>query len=247
MSFFDASAAGRRFGTLFLGFLLSLYAAWLINAQLDYGYSWLYYWMSIDQHIEYFAPLNRFRDGFHLLDSDQHIQLFQQICVSVHNQGQGLSDILYPVGQGQVSLLHHAEVVHLQDVANLIDQIHVLAMVVTILWLLLLILPFVFPVFKRKAAAKFVGLFFIGVVVATIVTVFVLGPKSVFYKMHTWVFPDNHQWFFYYQDSLMSTMMKAPDLFAGIAVQILLLGCILFLMGLGFSKKIYEVKILPGE
>mgnify|MGYP007022672661 CR=1 FL=1 len=43
------------------------------------------------------------------------------------------------------------------------------------------------------------------------------------------------QWFFYYQESLMSTLMKAPDLFAGIAVQIALLAVIIYgfiLMGM---------------
>lgn len=47
----------------------------------------------------------------------------------------------------------------------------------------------------------------------------VIGPKAVFTQMHIWVFPPQHKWFFYYQDSLMSTMMHAPVLFGGIAAQ----------------------------
>jgi len=46
--------------------------------------------------------------------------------------------------------------------------------------------------------------------------------------LHVLIFPADHQWFFYYQDSLMSTLMKAPDLFAGIAVQIVLLALALY-------------------
>jgi hypothetical protein len=37
------------------------------------------------------------------------------------------------------------------------------------------------------------------------------------------VFPEGHQWFFYYQDSLMSTLMKAPYLFGYIALALLVL------------------------
>lgn len=47
--------------------------------------------------------------------------------------------------------------------------------------------------------------------------VFALGPIAVFYWFHEQVFPEGHQWFFYYQDSLMTTLMKAPDIFAFIA------------------------------
>jgi hypothetical protein len=53
---------------------------------------------------------------------------------------------------------------------------------------------------------------------ALMVTVLLLGPNKVFYRLHPLVFPPAHQWFFYYQDSLMSTMMQAPDLFGYIAV-----------------------------
>jgi hypothetical protein len=53
----------------------------------------------------------------------------------------------------------------------------------------------------------------IGVILA------VIGPKAVFTQLHIWVFPAEHKWFFYYQDSLMSTMMHAPILFGGIAAQ----------------------------
>jgi hypothetical protein len=52
----------------------------------------------------------------------------------------------------------------------------------------------------------------------SLLTVLVLfGPVNVFYKLHTWIFPADHQWFFYYQESLMTTLMKAPDIFGGIA------------------------------
>jgi hypothetical protein len=48
--------------------------------------------------------------------------------------------------------------------------------------------------------------------------VWVVGPVQVFYVLHELVFPAGHEWFFYYQDSLMSMMMQAPNLFGPIAV-----------------------------
>jgi hypothetical protein len=65
--------------------------------------------------------------------------------------------------------------------------------------------------------------------------------------MHIFVFPDNHQWFFYYQDSLMSTLMKAPDLFAGIAIQIVLVGLILYGVMLLAIKKLLQQSTVKTE
>jgi hypothetical protein len=58
--------------------------------------------------------------------------------------------------------------------------------------------------------------------------VLAIGPRRVFYRMHEWVFPPENPWFFYYQDSLMSTMMKAPHLFGAIAPVLLALGLLLY-------------------
>jgi len=88
-----------------------------------------------------------------------------------------------------------------------------------------------------RADAKGVLVIFAVLMVSLASAVFIVGPKDVFYQMHIWVFPDNHQWFFYYQDSLMSTMMKAPDLFAGIAAQIVLLALLLFSVGVYAARK----------
>jgi len=46
----------------------------------------------------------------------------------------------------------------------------------------------------------------------------VIGVENLFYGLHTIVFPDDHQWFFYYEDSLMSTLMQAPNIFLPIGV-----------------------------
>ena len=68
------------------------------------------------------------------------------------------------------------------------------------------------------------GLLGLGVVV---VAVLVLGAEKVFYQFHVWIFPAGHQWFFYYEESLMSMMMKAPDLFGYIAIMLVVLAVII--------------------
>ena len=230
----------RAFTMLLLTLLLSIHLSWLINAQAGYGYSWLYTMYDIENHIEQYAPHNRFRSGFEFTTASQHKEIFQSIVDSVHNDGRGLEEIVYVSSRSPVSVpvLHQAEIIHLKDVAALINALHILAAVCAVILLLL-------GVWQRKAikaqepaaskqgiAAVFAVLVGVGIVLFMI-----FGAKQIFYQLHVWIFPDNHQWFFYYQDSLMSTLMKAPDLFAGIAIQILLLGLIIFFAVLSAVKK----------
>lgn len=70
-----------------------------------------------------------------------------------------------------------------------------------------------------------ISLFAVGVLLA--------GAKKFFYWLHTIVFPADHQWFFYYEESLMSTLMKAPALFAPISILLILLGLVFWLLQLG--------------
>ena len=51
--------------------------------------------------------------------------------------------------------------------------------------------------------------------------VFSIGPKAVFYQLHVWIFPGRESVVLLLQDSLMSTLMKAPPyLFGGIGAAI---------------------------
>ena len=60
-----------------------------------------------------------------------------------------------------------------------------------------------------------------------------VGAEPLFYQLHHWWFPAGHQWFFYYEESLMSMMMKAPDLFGAIAAIWLALAVTLLLLWQG--------------
>jgi len=87
---------------------------------------------------------------------------------------------------------------------------------------------------RKVAIAKFKRhlLGGIGTIFTLAVLVVLIGPTKIFYVGHELIFPNNHQWFFYYEESLMSTMMKAPALFGPIACQLLLLTMLLWLSAL---------------
>ncbi|OUS39935.1 hypothetical protein A9R00_08670 [Oleispira antarctica] len=231
----------RTFSLLLLGFILALYASWMVSASVGYGYSWWYGFYESKQHIAHYAPQNRHRQGFETTSVAEHKQFFQQIVDSVHDDGKGLEEIHYSYAGNEIPLLHSAEVIHLQDVANLINQIHYLALCLAVV--------FIWLCYRQLVCLKRDGnliqgrsqLLIVTALAGIVLFVFLIfGAKAIFYQMHVLIFPPDHQWFFYYQDSLMSTMMKAPDLFAGIALQILLPGISLFALGVMLYR--YAVK-----
>jgi len=215
-----------RVGTLtggLLGLLLTLsclitafWFSWHGLAQINFGYALGYKMLAIDQHIQRYGPSNRYRDNFELTSYDQHQQLFCDIVNAIQRGGTGLAEITYTTpDQTTSTLLREAEVIHLQDVANLITLFNQVAVGSLIL---LLILAGVYrwqkkppPTLKHIATGTVITLMVIGI------GLLIAGPTNTFYWLHTKVFPDDHQWFFYYQESLMTTLMKAPDLFGFIA------------------------------
>jgi hypothetical protein len=235
----------RVFSLLILALMLSLYGGWMVNAKLGYGYSWLYGFYETEQHIARYAPQNRFRQGFETTSVDEHKKVFQQIVDSVHADGEGLASIGYEYSGQAIPFLHEAERIHLQDVANLINGIHTLAFVSVLVFIVFFLGEYRHQCKSREKTqeqASAVGLLSIFVLLLMFMaaTFFIWGAKAIFYQMHILVFPDDHQWFFYYQDSLMSTLMKAPDLFAGIAIQILLVGLIFYSVMLLVMKKLLQ-------
>ena len=182
-------------------------------AQADFFYSELHDGIGIDKHIEIYAPRNRNnKNGFERTSKAERVALFHGIVEAIHHQGDGLESLSYTDrANKQLALLTDAEILHLKDVAVLLDKIKPLALVTTIVWILLLLLiyfkRFQLPTSKQLLLSTLL-LLLIGA------GILLLGPERIFNQLHIWVFPENHQWFFYYEDSLMSTMMKAPDLFA---------------------------------
>lgn len=213
------------------GLVSAFLLSWVLLAQVDFGYSGLYEVMDIQAHVKKFGPQNRYRRNFHRTDKQEHERLFAAINDAIHNQGKGLDELEYhtPKGSKIGTLLRKPEVVHLQDVANLVDAFFWVGGVAFIIWLsatgYLLTKRIALPNVKVQSLS-ILALSVIGTIV-----VVMIGPVTVFYAFHEWLFPDNHQWFFYYQESLMTILMKAPFLFGYIAILLLLLAIVLFVGG----------------
>jgi uncharacterized membrane protein len=57
----------------------------------------------------------------------------------------------------------------------------------------------------------------------------ILGAQRTFYLLHEWAFSDKAQWFFYYQDSLMTTLM--PEVvFADISILLILITTVVWVI-----------------
>jgi len=211
--------------------LASLWLAWVSLASVDFLYPAWYRALDIDGHIERYAPQNRYRRGFEQTTPEERARIFGEVVDAIHDDGRGLADIRYhdPQGRDLGPVFHEAEIIHLQDVARLVGRLLPVGGL-ALAWTLVhlgLIRRFGWPV---PSLAR--------VVVATLATVAVglaallaVGFRTVFYALHEAIFPPGHQWFFYYQDSLMSTMMKAPWLFAAIGA-VLLAAAVMFYLGL---------------
>jgi hypothetical protein len=160
-----------------------------------------------------YAPRNRNnKNEFELTSKDERVVLFHGIVEAIHHQGDGLESLSYTSSANkQVLLLTEAEILHLKDVAGLLDKLKPLVLLTTIFWIFLVLLIY----FKRFQVPTSKQLLLNTILLLVVVAIILsFGPERIFNQLHIWVFPENHQWFFYYEDSLMSTMMKAPDLFA---------------------------------
>lgn len=214
------------------GLLISCWLAWHLLAQVDFAFPLGYKALNIEQHIQHFGPQNRYKQGFQYTTQGDHYRLFGEIVNCIQNGGDGLADITYSIpGKTNIPLLRDAEVVHLTDVGKLIDFFYASS------WVAIFILSVCIGYFYHKQqsmpSTKSVAIGVGSFVAICIAVVLGVGPKAVFYWLHIQIFPADHEWFFYYQDSLMTTLMKAPDIFGLIAAQIAALalcfyGAILF-------------------
>ncbi len=208
---------------LILTFVISLPLSWWMLARFDFGYPFLYDTLAIEQHIANYAPKNKQgKKHFELTSKEQRLGLFHGVVEAIQNHGTGLRQLAYTdkTSAKNIPLFTQAEITHLQDVANLLDLLKVLVLFLMALWLVIVII-----LWRLKKTLPGVKQLLLSALILLILSALVLsiGPEIVFNQLHRWVFPDNHQWFFYYEDSLMSTMMKAPDLFAYIAALLALL------------------------
>lgn len=211
-------------GYMLLSVWLAVASAWWLSSRIDYGFPFWYQVLGIEQHIDQYAPQHPRKRGFEQLPPEQHWRAFAQITAAVHDRGQRLEDIYYRGPDGvPVALLDSLETAHLQDVTVLLQRFSLVTLGLIPLWLLLGLASTRLPPPGWRQRLPVV----IGVPLLLALVLLIAGPTAVFYALHEWLFPPENPWFFYWEQSLMSTLMKAPVLFGGIAVQIAGLGLLL--------------------
>ena len=218
--------------------LASLWLAWVSLAAVDFLYPAWYRALDIHGHIERYAPQNRYREGFERTDPEERARIFGAVVDAIHDDGRGLADIRYHDADGRDlgAVFHEAEIIHLQDVAKLVGLLFPVG-ALAFAWTLVhlgLVRRFRWPVpsLPRVVAAT------LATVAVGLAVLLGVGFRKVFYALHEVVFPPGHQWFFYYQESLMSTMMKAPWLFAAIGAALLAVTVIFYLALAALARRL---------
>ena len=218
--------------------LASLWLAWTSLAAADFLYPAWYRVLDIHGHIERYAPQNRYRQDFELTTPHERARLFGEVVDAIHDDGRGLAELKYHDAEGRELgvLFHEAEIVHLEDVARLVSLLAPFGwgfVAWTALHLVLVRLRgWPVPSAGRVAGAT------LGAVAAGVAVVLAIGFRKVFYALHEAIFPPDHPWFFYYQESLMSTMMKAPWLFAAIGVALLVVAVTYYLAIVSIARQL---------
>ncbi len=225
-------------GFLILTFIVALPASWLLLAKVDFAYPLLYDNIGISAHIERYAPRNyKGKLHFELTSKAERLELFHGIVEKIQSDGSDLKKLSYydKTNKQAVALFTNAEVVHLQDVAKLISKLKIAALFLIFLWLVL-----VFILWRRKKSLPSSKQLLVStsLIIILVGLILMLGPEAIFNQLHVWIFPDNHQWYFYYEESLMSTMMKAPDLFAYIAGLLALVSLVFSYVFLAITRKL---------
>lgn len=192
----------------------ALWLAWIALVQVNFLYPLDYQLLDIPATIAQYAPQNRHgKQNFIETDKTERSRLFAAITRDIQQGGQGLAELHYhdPQGRDLGVFLTPAEVTHLTDVARVVKQGDRIGFLALLGWLLVVAISLwrriPLPGLRGLAAGN-------GLLIAAVgVTVALVGPMQLFNAFHRSIFPANHTWFFYYQDSLMTTFMQAPNLF----------------------------------
>ena len=194
--------------------LLSFYVSWLGLSKVNFLYAFWYEHTALEKFIDFYAPQNKFKKNFELVDDQGRIEIFSKIVSEINSGGSGLGEIVYTDNEGKIidTFLRDAERIHLEYVSALVLVFKYLAAFSLFVLIFFLVLMYYYtvtvPVFKK------LGLHYLYIFLLIGFCVLLYGPENTFVFLHESIYPENHQWHFYYQESLMTTLMMAPDLFA---------------------------------
>ena len=216
---------------LTLALLIScLYMSWQILSQANFLYDQIYDHNDLANHINEYAALNRNgKESFALTDKAERVQIFNNIAREINTGGEGLATISF-VGAGEATrtpFLIAEERDHLRDVANLVTSLKPLGAFLASALIAFYGFCWYYKVSRYqyywRPSGILVSLFQIATLAVVCVAItFALGPQKTFYLLHEWAFSDKAQWYFYFEDSLMTTLM--PEVvFGNIAALIAIL------------------------
>ena len=204
-----------NFGLTFALLISCLYMSWQILSQANFLYDQIYDLNDLENHINKYAALNRNgKESFAFTDKAERVQIFNDIVREINTGGEGLASISF-VGTGEATktpFLIAEERDHLRDVAKLVTSLKPLGALLAIALIAFYGFCWYYKVSRYqyfwRPSGIFVSLFQIAAVVALCVAItFALGPQQTFYLLHNLAFSDKAQWYFYFQDSLMTTLM----------------------------------------
>ena len=201
-----------------------LMLSWRALSETNFFFSQIYEYNGIEEQIAKYGPQNRNRNDFETTTKSERAKIFEEIVRSVNNGGQGLEDMCYRDASGKIidTFLTQPEIDHLNDVARLITHLS------GILSYLAAILGFLVMVFWIGKSWKNIEIWrpytvaksFLSMLALLLVCcgmVLAVGPQRVFYALHEWIFAGMAPWHFYFQESLMTTMLTEP-LFGSISI-----------------------------
>jgi integral membrane protein (TIGR01906 family) len=207
----------------FLILIISLYVSWNIASKNNFFYNTLYDRLDIDKHIKKYSIKNTDvqKRYFYFTDKKTHINIFHQIVNEINGDGENLDEISFNFKDKKIKFLTNEEIIHLKDVVYLVKNFKYV-----IFFVIFPVLFFILLIMKLKNI-KFFGIFpniflFSGFLLTFLMIFNFIGFKKIFTYFHE-IFFKNSQWFFYYEDSLMTTLMKAPDIFFYISLILLVL------------------------
>lgn len=211
-----------------LSFVSAIYIVWQILSPVNFLYSTWYEVGDFQSFIDYYAPQNKHKKDFAKTTREERIRLFALVNKSINGKPELLEKITYhePSGKEIDFLFHEREVEHLFYVSKLVTLLKKIGLFSTTLTFFLVL--GLYKIRFQKPSLAFILAIYGSLALCALLAFLIIGPLNVFTLLHEWAFPPGHQWFFYYQDSLMTTLMKAPDLFAYIAASWLGLGFLVF-------------------
>ncbi len=216
----------------------ALWLGWLLLARADFLYPVAYRVLDIPATLEGYVPHNRHgKRDFLQTDAAEHARLFAAMAQAIRHGGEGLEALRYraPDGRALGTLLTQDEVNHLRDVARLVGPGERAGLLAFLGWLGLVALMLARG--REPPRARSLVLGSLGLLALAGAALLAVGPVEAFYALHRWIFPPDHPWFFYYQDSLMSSLMQAPRLFGFIGL-LWVFTALAILLALNYSARL---------